>query len=121
MSKALAVLCAFAGLAASVPAPESTALLPLRATPLAGTTWSGDDVVGPTVYHFEPGGVLKYSYRGATWRNATWRQEGDKVYFEMNQKFREFEGTMAGDVISGKSWNTRGDKWLLVILPQKIK
>lgn len=33
----------------------------------------------------------------------------------MNNKYCEFQGTIQGDTIAGKSWNVRGGKWDLRI------
>ncbi|GIW81065.1 MAG: hypothetical protein KatS3mg105_2872 [Gemmatales bacterium] len=85
-------------------------------TDLTGTTWSGDGAVAYTIYVFERGGVLQYSYNGNTYRNGTWKQHGPNVYFEANQKYWEFEGVIRGDVIVGKSWNRAGRKWPIMTM-----
>lgn len=100
--------------AGAVPLP--TELLVPR---VEGTTWEGK---GPTddftVYTFEKGGVLCYSYNKATYRNGTWKQEGDKVYFETNNRFLEFQGTVKRDELSGRWWNVRDAKGELRLKPK---
>ncbi|HVS38700.1 MAG TPA: hypothetical protein VMS17_24300 [Gemmataceae bacterium] len=80
---------------------------------LAGSEWHGDD--GPTtmdlIVQFEEGGVLAYSHDGAMFRDGTWKQTGESLYFEMNDKYRECQATIHGDQIDGDSWNMAGDKW----------
>ena len=64
------------------------------------------------------GGVLVYSYGGQTYRNATWRQTGTEVYWEANDRFCEFRGTLRGTVLTGKSWNQPGGQWTLTVKKQ---
>ena len=66
-----------------------------------------------TIYRFEKGGVLGYSYNNNSYRNGTWKQEGDALYFECNNKYYEFRGTIRGNEITGRSWNIKGGKWEL--------
>lgn len=84
---------------------------------LKGTVWSGfnDGVKADWVVVFEPGGVLQYSYRGTTYRNGTWKQEGDRLYYEANQKYCECTCTITGDTIKGDSWNRAGQRWQILL------
>ncbi|MBL8800236.1 MAG: hypothetical protein JNM56_40520 [Planctomycetia bacterium] len=101
------------GLAAAIPLPEEAFIRPVMS--LEGTTWAGDGAVAPTVYFFEKEGVLSYSYNGNHYRNGTWKQDGSALYFECNNKFYEFKGQVAGEEITGNSWNVNGGKWTLRI------
>jgi hypothetical protein len=101
-------------LAASVVAAPVPKEMKPKAEGLAGTTWRGDGICGPTVYTFEKDGRLTYSYGTSCWRNGTWKLEGDKLYWEVNQKYAEFDGTVKDGVITGKSWNVAGGSWTLV-------
>jgi hypothetical protein len=117
----VAVACLLV-LGAAVPSPrEVTRLGPDLFEALEGTVWEGHDLDAHTVFHFERGGLLKYSYNGTTYRNGTWTQKESVIYLEMNQKFREFEGRMKDDVITGKSWNVRGTRWALTMKRQRAK
>ena len=84
-------------------------------TQVEGTVWAGDGVVAPTEYAFERGGVLRYTYNGQTYRNGTWSQDRDAVYWETNQKYCEFRGTVRGAALTGRAWNAAGGKWELRI------
>ena len=76
---------------------------------LTGTTWSGNGLVpGQTRFTFGANGVLTYSYGGKSWTNGTWKQDGDKLIWECNGKYCEFEGRVTGDEIAGKEWNVAG-------------
>jgi hypothetical protein len=86
-----------------------------RTPDLTGTTWEGQDGQYFTRFVFEPGGVLFYSYKNGTFRSGSWKVEGNALYFEMNQRFREFKGTVQGDTITGDSWNQPGMRWQTTI------
>jgi hypothetical protein len=77
------------------------------------TEWVGPDTTENwiTTYRFEKGGVLAYSYNGRSYRNGTWRQDGNTVYFETNNKYRETRAILKGDRLEGDSWNVTGKKW----------
>jgi hypothetical protein len=104
-------------LAKAVPTPKAGPTPKASADPTAvpsleGTVWAGtDSSAGITTFHFEKGGALVYSHSGKTYRNATWKQDGSQLYFEMNQKFRECKATVNGDSIEGNSWNVKGKMW----------
>jgi hypothetical protein len=78
---------------------------------LTNTTWVGQDGADPMRFVFEPNGILFYSYKNGDYRNATWKVEGNALYIEMNQKFREFRGVVRDNQIIGDSWNVQGMKW----------
>lgn len=117
MMKVLLSVVVFAfplGVAAAlaVPVPERRAPQEERVE-LSGTTWEGPD--GPldvVRFVFEANGVLSYTYKsGAQFRNGTWKADGSTLTFEVNQKYRQFQGTIQGDAIAGDSWNRAGEKW----------
>ena len=84
---------------------------------LKGTEWVGlDDPEKHIVtYRFEPNGILAYYYDGHSYRNGTWKQTQDKLYWETNGKYSEFSGVIAGEIIDGQSLNIKGEKWITVI------
>lgn len=108
----IGLLLAISVVSASVPTSEPVRTVSLIPK-LEGTTWMGDGVVAPTTYFFDKGGVLQYSYNGNTYRSGSWKQEGDAVYWESNNKYCEFKGKIDGTEISGRAWNIRGGKWAL--------
>jgi hypothetical protein len=99
--------------AVAAPLPPEARIKPVKE--VAGTVWEGDGVVAPTVYYFEKGGVLTYSYNGAAYSNGTWKQDGERIYWEFNERYCEFEGKISGDTISVNAWNVKGGKWELTI------
>jgi hypothetical protein len=82
-----------------------------KAENLEGTTWSGDGVVAPTVYTFNKGGGLTYSYQGAIHTAGTWKQDGNKIYWESNNRYCEFDGTFENGTMTGKARNVANGKW----------
>jgi hypothetical protein len=80
-----------------------------------GTAWFGEDAGSDTTFRFEKNGLLRYSYRGHEYTNGTWKRDGNAVYFEMNQKYREFKGNLKEGRIEGDSWNVAGSTWKTVM------
>src|SRR5687768_16216184 len=110
---ALLVLAAHIAAARAVPIPEDrTPKDPWDAVEMAGTVWEGPD--GSYAYKrmvFEPDGTLSYSHKGGNFRSGTWRMEGNTVYFQVNKQYREFRGTVTGNILTGESWNKAGKRW----------
>jgi hypothetical protein len=71
--------------------------------------------IEPSVLEFKPGGKLVQYAHGDKFENGTWSQEGDQVYFEMNEKSMEFHGKIDGDRLVGNGHSRRGEdfRWLL--------
>lgn len=107
-------LLLLAATAGSAPVPREDMRPPI---PLAGSVWEGDGVVSkPTVYEFHPDGRITMSYNGNRHVNiGTWSQDGRRIYWEANQRYCEFEGTLTGTTITGRSWNKPGGKWELTV------
>lgn len=78
---------------------------------LAGTSWKGiDGVSGDTVttFNFLADGKMTYSYNGATHTDASWKVDGDKITWQVNNNYRMFEATRNGDKLTCKSHNVAG-------------
>jgi formylglycine-generating enzyme required for sulfatase activity len=95
---------------------ETSTHAPRSPRNLEGTTWAGQDGAEFFTYHFETNGVLAYEYRGNFFRTGKWTQDGDKLHFEMNNKYRECRALIRGNVIEGDSWNKKGAKWKTKLL-----
>ena len=73
---------------------------------LAGTTWAGPDSTGDNrKFTFTPNGQLNNI------ATDTWRQEGNKVYWEINNGYSHYEGTINGDRIDYKAYNKVNLHW----------
>jgi hypothetical protein len=86
--------------------------IPNKTTPLAGTTWVGETAEGwAMTIEFGADGTMNVSYKTTRFSRASWKQDGDKIYWEMNNKYCEFDGKMKGDTIEGESHNVAGKRW----------
>lgn len=97
----------------SVAAPVPKEILHPKIETIEGKTFNGDGVVAPTVYTFSKGGGLIYAYNGASHSRGSWKQTGNKIYWETNNKYCEFEGNIKNGVVRGKAWNVTGKTWEL--------
>ena len=79
---------------------------------LSGTSWEMMESSGEKiVWNLEPNGVLSYKSNSGFWRNGSWKQEGEELYIETNNKYYEAVGNVRGDhVVNGRFWNTAGLK-----------
>jgi hypothetical protein len=103
----LALLVAVPVLAAPRLKPEKK-----DAPSLAGTSWAGKTAEGwDMTIDFAAEGKMTVSYNGASYNRASWRQDGDRVYYEMNDRYCEFNGKFVGDAIDGDTQNVRGRTW----------
>jgi hypothetical protein len=98
---------------AAVPVLAAPRLKPEKAVPsIAGTTWAGQTAEGDAMtIDFAPDGGMTVSYNGMSFNRASWKQDGDKIYYEMNERYCEFNGKLAEDTISGDSHNIKGRSW----------
>ncbi|HEV3146235.1 MAG TPA: hypothetical protein VGZ47_20275 [Gemmataceae bacterium] len=79
---------------------------------LAGTSWEMTESSGEKItWNLEPNGVLSYKSNTGFWRNGSWKQNGQELYIETNNKYYEAVGTVYGDQVdNGRFWNTAGLK-----------
>ena len=76
------------------------------AASLAGTSWAGPDSTGDyRRFTFTSNGLLNND------ASDTWRQEGNKVYWEINNAYSYYEGTINGDQIDYKAYNKVNLHW----------
>lgn len=81
---------------------------------LAGTYWSGTSTVdGRNDWHLLPDGALQYGDGpdAVLYSDGSWRQVGNCVLVQMNDRYAEGEVFVAGDRLSGRGWNVAGERW----------
>ena len=82
---------------------------------LAGTYWFGKCYVDNYWMIFEEQGTINWGYGQLDAKKAgstgTWKLEGNKLYFEFNQKTLEFKGTTDGQLIEGLTFNNSGSRY----------
>jgi hypothetical protein len=82
---------------------------------VARTTWVGTDSGGDYYeYTFLSDGTLKYKSPAGVFTHAAWKQDGDTIYMEMNNKYSEYQGRISGTHMEGNAWNVKGRKWTWV-------
>jgi hypothetical protein len=76
------------------------------------TLWKGAEAADQYIL-FHADGTLSFfpQSRGG----GSWKKEGNTVYFEINKGYREFRGSIQGDIIQGDSWNVAGKRWNTVL------
>ena len=79
---------------------------------VAGTTWVGRDSDGDYYeYHFQADGALHYQSPSGFYKNGSWKQDGDGIYMETNNKYAERQGRISGTRMEGNAWNVKDRKW----------
>ena len=82
---------------------------------ISGTTWAGKDSDGDYYeYTFQPGGTLSYKSPSGVHTNGTWKQDGNSIYMETNNKYSEYKGQISGTHMAGNAWNVKNLKWTWV-------
>jgi len=107
-----ALLTLAAGLATTVFALNARAQSVIN---VSGTTWVGTDSDGDYYeYHFQTDGALYYKSPSGFHRTGTWKQDGDSIYMETNNKYSEYQGRISGTHMEGNAWSINGRKWTWV-------
>ena len=110
------------GIARGVPArPLYEPPDPPKTMDLRGTVWDSKEPLMDRMIFFGSDGTLRYGTGDPQMSNASWKQEGNVICFEINKGYRQFRGTVQADVIHGDSWNVAGMHWQTTLyrLPQK--
>jgi hypothetical protein len=82
---------------------------------VSGTTWVGTDSDGDYYeYTFQADGALYYKSPSGFWKNGTWKQDGNSIYFETNNKYSEYQGRISSTHMEGNAWNIKDKHWTWV-------
>lgn len=83
-----------------------------------GTSWVSDDE-NPTRYTFEADGVLKYRIlsSGPSISKNSWKQDGARVTFELNDHYCDFDGVCDGRTIKGRFRNRASGERDITLTP----
>jgi hypothetical protein len=115
--KTIAIFALLA-LAASLSLPAfAQSSNPPAVSSLVGTSWNVAETDNDTdIFTFMADGTLHYVdlKTDRTYDNGTWKQDGDSIYIEMNKKYCEYQGRIAGTHMDGKAWNVTGKNWTWV-------
>lgn len=78
---------------------------------VAGTTWSVNETGKKFIeYNFSPDGSVHY-WSNRYWRNGTWKQEGERVYMDVNSGYAQYVGSMSESVMTVSAKNIEGKEW----------
>ena len=113
--KSMAIFALLA-LAACLSIPDSAQKLTPPAVPnIAGSTWNVAETDGDNdIFTFMADGTLHYYDGHKNYDNGTWKQDGDSIYIEMNNKYCQYEGRISGMHMEGRAWNVKGRNWTWV-------
>ena len=79
---------------------------------VSGTVWTGWESDGDYYeFYFMSDGSLHYKSPTGYWTVATWKQDGNTIYMEFNNKYAERQGTITGNRMEGDGWNITGLRW----------
>lgn len=85
---------------------------------ISRTLWCGHTAEGAfMVLNFCDDGTMTMSYNGSVITKATWTQNGNLIYYQVNDRFCEFHGKFDGKIINGESNNLLGQRWVTKLKP----
>lgn len=119
MRIALLPLAALLFLAGAAPAANDDSLpgrdgnYEIEMSSLVGTVWEGKIVYDDTsLIRFDPKGVLRIRYFNGINMQASWRQQGEKIVIEINNKYVECDGRLLhSDRMLGTAKNKANSNW----------
>jgi hypothetical protein len=88
-----------------------------------GLTWVSDEQsvdLGIIEYTFSKDGILDYKYikNGSTYTGGSWKQSGEDLYWECNNKYVEYNLKFKDGNFVGSAKNIVGLKWDVTLLPK---
>lgn len=115
----LAVLLAVSALSAA-PVPKA---LQKKAPDVTGTTWISDETevkLGVIEYTFQEGGKLSWHQVGMNDVSTvgSWKQDGDHLYWEVNQKYVDYNVDFKEGRFEGGALNKTNLRWKITLKPK---
>ncbi len=81
---------------------------------IEGSIWEGDNGGDATILKFKAGGVLHARDPQGDWKGS-WAQNGSQITFDLNGHYSWYEGTVAGETMSGAGHNKDGLDWKFLV------
>ena len=111
------------GVLAAPAAPVPKALKKKGGPDVTGTIWVSDEneaQLGVVEYTFQEDGKISWRRQGGNqvWTTGSWKQDGDKLWWELNQKYVEYNTTFADGRFEGGALNVRSVKWAINLKPK---
>lgn len=122
MARLLGAVVLLVAASAVSAAPVPKALKP-KVPNLVGTTWiSNEDEVklGVIEYTFQEDGKLSWRNQGGSqvWTAGSWKLEGDHLYWEVNQKYVDYNADFVGGQFEGLAVNKNNLRWKITLTPK---
>jgi hypothetical protein len=117
---ALAALLLFAAPLVAAPVPK--ALKKPTVPQMVGTTWTGTNggtELGTFEYTFREGGQFTATRNGQPYSNGTWKQDGDTVEWEFNNRYAVYTLTFKEGGFEGAANNINGKSWGVTLVKKE--
>jgi hypothetical protein len=123
MTRWLGVLAAFTLTTLTTPAAPVPKSLRSKAPDVTGTVWVSDETavnLGVIEYTFLEGGKLSWHRVGKNDVSTagSWKQEGDHLYWEVNQRYVDYNTDFKGGRFEGGAVNKTNTRWALSLRPK---
>ena len=116
MLRPLAVLLVLALPALAAPVPK--AVKKPVAPQVVGTCWVGSNGNNSTYeYTFNADGTFTAEQNGRPYSKGTWKQDGDTLEWDFNNRYSVYTVTFAGDNFEGTAVNVKGKSWSVTLKP----
>lgn len=117
MLRPFVALLVFALPLAAAPVPKSLVKKP--AVPrVVGTTWNGSNGGNGTYdYMFNADGSFTAMLNGRPTSKGTWKQEGESLEWEFNNRYSVYTVTFKDGTFEGTASNIKGKSWPVVLRP----
>jgi hypothetical protein len=103
-----------------IAAPVPKALKKPSVPPVVGTTWTGSNGNDSTYdYTFHEGGRFTAERNGRPYSNGTWKQTGDTVEWEFNNRYAVYTVTFKDGRFEGTANNVKGKSWAVTLVKKE--
>ena len=103
---------------AALAAPVPKALKKPLAPQVVGTTWVGSNGNGGSYeYTFNADGTFSAAQNGRPYSKGNWKQDGDTLEWDFNNRYSVYTVTFASDTFEGTAVNIKGKSWPVTLKP----